>query len=265
MPGMGVRWPWSRAKRQEGYGGSRDATWVPRPPRAAPTRGPAGRRMGGSRLVRRRRVLLGVGIAAALLAGGRADRRVVREVAAATGRGHRGPAPHGDHGRGGLPGPDLVGADARRGLPGDAVRRVRQRPVVELFVIGLVVVGGRGGQQRRPRCTSRSWRSPPATRSQRRAARRARRAADCSRWPATVPAWRDLTPGESGPDVTELQNALASLGYYDGGDTPGYFGSATEDAVARTTSISATPRRRRAACPRRTWCSCRRCQRRWSR
>jgi putative peptidoglycan binding protein len=48
----------------------------------------------------------------------------------------------------------------------------------------------------------------------------------------TVPAWRDLTPGESGPDVTELQNALASLGYYDDGDTPGYFGSATEDAVA---------------------------------
>ena len=47
----------------------------------------------------------------------------------------------------------------------------------------------------------------------------------------TVPAWRDLTPGESGPDVTELQKALASLGYYDGGDTPGYFGSATEDAV----------------------------------
>jgi peptidoglycan hydrolase-like protein with peptidoglycan-binding domain len=47
-----------------------------------------------------------------------------------------------------------------------------------------------------------------------------------------VPAWRDLTPGESGPDVTELQKALASLGYYDGGDTPGYFGSATEDAVS---------------------------------
>ena len=47
----------------------------------------------------------------------------------------------------------------------------------------------------------------------------------------TVPAWRDLTPGESGPDVTELQKALASLGYYDDGDTPGYFGSATEYAV----------------------------------
>jgi Putative peptidoglycan binding domain/HlyD family secretion protein len=48
----------------------------------------------------------------------------------------------------------------------------------------------------------------------------------------TVPAWRDLTPGESGPDVTELQKALASLGYYDDGDTPGYFGSATEYAVS---------------------------------
>jgi Putative peptidoglycan binding domain len=47
-----------------------------------------------------------------------------------------------------------------------------------------------------------------------------------------VPAWRDLTPGESGPDVTELQKALASLGYYDGGDTAGYFGAATEDAVS---------------------------------
>jgi HlyD family secretion protein len=49
----------------------------------------------------------------------------------------------------------------------------------------------------------------------------------------TVPAWRDLTPGESGPDVTGLQQALASLGYYDDGDTPGYFGSATEYAVSR--------------------------------
>jgi hypothetical protein len=47
-----------------------------------------------------------------------------------------------------------------------------------------------------------------------------------------VPAWRDLVPGESGPDVAELQNALASLGFYDGGDTPGYFGAATQDAVA---------------------------------
>lgn len=47
-----------------------------------------------------------------------------------------------------------------------------------------------------------------------------------------VPAWRDLTPGESGPDVAELQKALGSLGYYGYGDTPGYFGSATEYAVS---------------------------------
>jgi peptidoglycan hydrolase-like protein with peptidoglycan-binding domain len=47
-----------------------------------------------------------------------------------------------------------------------------------------------------------------------------------------VPAWRDITPGETGPDVTELQNALAKLGYYYGGDTPGYFGGATESAVS---------------------------------
>jgi hypothetical protein len=47
-----------------------------------------------------------------------------------------------------------------------------------------------------------------------------------------VPAWRDMTPGESGPDVAELQKALASLGYYQGGDTPGLFGTATQDAVS---------------------------------
>jgi Putative peptidoglycan binding domain len=47
-----------------------------------------------------------------------------------------------------------------------------------------------------------------------------------------VPAWRDMTPGESGPDVAELQKALAALGYYQGGDTPGFFGTATQDAVS---------------------------------
>jgi peptidoglycan hydrolase-like protein with peptidoglycan-binding domain len=46
-----------------------------------------------------------------------------------------------------------------------------------------------------------------------------------------VPAWRDITPGETGPDVAELQRALASLGYYSGGDTPGLFGGATQEAV----------------------------------
>jgi multidrug efflux pump subunit AcrA (membrane-fusion protein) len=46
-----------------------------------------------------------------------------------------------------------------------------------------------------------------------------------------VPAWRDLAPGDSGPDVLELQKALASLGYYDDGDTAGYYGPATSYAV----------------------------------
>ncbi|MGH3398283.1 MAG: peptidoglycan-binding domain-containing protein, partial [Streptosporangiaceae bacterium] len=47
-----------------------------------------------------------------------------------------------------------------------------------------------------------------------------------------VPAWRDLLPGETGPDVAELQKALARLGYYDDdGDTPGLYGGATEEAV----------------------------------
>jgi hypothetical protein len=32
--------------------------------------------------------------------------------------------------------------------------------------------------------------------------------------PGAVPAWRDLTPGETGPDVAEPQDALSSLGYY---------------------------------------------------
>jgi HlyD family secretion protein len=48
----------------------------------------------------------------------------------------------------------------------------------------------------------------------------------------SVPAWRDLAPGETGPDVAELQKALAALGYSDEGDTPGYYGGGTEDAVS---------------------------------
>jgi HlyD family secretion protein len=48
----------------------------------------------------------------------------------------------------------------------------------------------------------------------------------------SIPAWRTLSPGEHGPDVAELQNALALLGDYNGGDTVGYFGQATKDAVS---------------------------------
>jgi hypothetical protein len=48
----------------------------------------------------------------------------------------------------------------------------------------------------------------------------------------TVPAYRDLRPGETGTDVTQLQDDLASLGYGLGGDTLGVFGRGTSAAIA---------------------------------
>lgn len=49
--------------------------------------------------------------------------------------------------------------------------------------------------------------------------------------PGAVPVYRDMKPSDSGKDVTELQDALASLGKYHGGDQAGYFGAATKTAV----------------------------------
>jgi HlyD family secretion protein len=46
-----------------------------------------------------------------------------------------------------------------------------------------------------------------------------------------VPAYRNLQPGSTGPDVTQLQAALSQLGYYTAGDPSGTFGLDTEDAV----------------------------------
>ncbi|MDP9795139.1 peptidoglycan hydrolase-like protein with peptidoglycan-binding domain [Catenuloplanes nepalensis] len=46
-----------------------------------------------------------------------------------------------------------------------------------------------------------------------------------------VPAYRDLKPGDTGADVTQLQKALRDLRHYQGGDTDGTFGGATKDAV----------------------------------
>jgi multidrug efflux pump subunit AcrA (membrane-fusion protein) len=48
----------------------------------------------------------------------------------------------------------------------------------------------------------------------------------------TVPAYRDLKPGETGPDVAQLQNALALLGYPTS-DSSGNFGSGTREAVTK--------------------------------
>lgn len=48
-----------------------------------------------------------------------------------------------------------------------------------------------------------------------------------------IPAYRDLTPGMTGEDVSQLQSALAGVGYPSGGDTSGVFGPGTEQAVVR--------------------------------
>jgi peptidoglycan hydrolase-like protein with peptidoglycan-binding domain len=48
----------------------------------------------------------------------------------------------------------------------------------------------------------------------------------------TYPAYRDLMPGESGPDVAQLQSNLQVLGYSTGADASGVFGPGTSAAVA---------------------------------
>src|SRR5215469_18023227 len=48
----------------------------------------------------------------------------------------------------------------------------------------------------------------------------------------SYPAYRDLTPGESGPNVAQLQVNLETLGYSIGSDASGMFGAGTSAAVA---------------------------------
>lgn len=50
-------------------------------------------------------------------------------------------------------------------------------------------------------------------------------------FPGSVPAYRNLVPGETGQDVLQLQTDLAELGYGSGGDTAGVFGPGTSAAV----------------------------------
>jgi hypothetical protein len=49
--------------------------------------------------------------------------------------------------------------------------------------------------------------------------------------PGKLPAYRNLVPGDTGPDVLQLQQALGDLGYSIS-DVPGTFGDSTEAAVA---------------------------------
>ena len=46
-----------------------------------------------------------------------------------------------------------------------------------------------------------------------------------------VPAYRNLEPGETGPDVVQLQDDMESLGYSISADASGYFGRGTSAAV----------------------------------
>ena len=48
----------------------------------------------------------------------------------------------------------------------------------------------------------------------------------------SVPAYRDMAPGESGSDITQLQAGLEALGFSVGGDTGGTYGPGTSAAAA---------------------------------
>jgi membrane fusion protein, multidrug efflux system len=48
----------------------------------------------------------------------------------------------------------------------------------------------------------------------------------------SVPAYRDMAPGESGSDITQLQAGLEALGFSVGGDASGTYGPGTSAAVA---------------------------------
>lgn len=51
--------------------------------------------------------------------------------------------------------------------------------------------------------------------------------------PGSIPAYRDMAPGESGGDIGQLQDVLRSMGYSTGGDDKEYFGAGTKAAVTR--------------------------------
>lgn len=51
--------------------------------------------------------------------------------------------------------------------------------------------------------------------------------------PGSVPMYRDLGVGEGGKDVAQLQQALETLGYSTGSDSTGRFGAGTASAVTR--------------------------------
>jgi Putative peptidoglycan binding domain len=200
-------------------------------PGSPPAESGGGLTVRGSRLSRRRRVLLGIGIAAALVAiGGLIGASFVKspqQLAADT-----------------APPPDTVttAAVVSQVLTSSVQMRGLVYPSTEYDVYASAPTSSTGADSGSP---SSAGESPSAgevyisrlTVAAGDTITNGEQLAEIDGQPlfaltGPVPAWRDLTPGESGPDVTELQKALASLGYYDGGDTAGYFGPASEDAVS---------------------------------
>src|SRR5580692_11185259 len=192
-------------------------------PGSPPAESGGGVAVRGSRLSRRRRVLLGIGIAAALLAGGgligASFVKSPQQLAADT-----------------APPPDTVttAAVVSQVLTSSVQMRGLVYPSTEYDVYASAPASSPGGDSGSPSSAGGSSSAGEVYISKLEGA-----AGDTITdgeplfaLTGPVPAWRDLTPGESGPDVTELQKALASLGYYGGGDTAGYFGPATEDAVS---------------------------------
>jgi HlyD family secretion protein len=173
----------------------------------------AGRAAGrGSRLARRRRVLLGVAVGAALLAvGGLVGAAFVKspaQLAADTAPPAQTPT------TAKVTSQDLTSSVAMRGVvyPSTQYDVSASGTAAQLYISKLDVKAG--GTVRDGELLAEIDGAPMFVLT------------------GSVPAWRDLAPGESGPDVAELQKALAALGYSDEGDTPGYYGAGTEDAVS---------------------------------
>jgi peptidoglycan hydrolase-like protein with peptidoglycan-binding domain len=200
-------------------------------PGSRPAESGGGLAVRGSRLSRRRRVLLGIGIAAALLAGGgligASFVKSPQQLAADT-------APPAD---------TLTTATVVSQILTSSVQmRGQVYPSTEYNVYASAPSSSSGADSGSPSSAGGSSSAGEVYISKLEVAAgdtiaNGEQLAEIDGEPlfaltGPVPAWRDLTPGESGPDVAELQKALASLGYYDGGDTAGYFGLATEDAVS---------------------------------
>jgi HlyD family secretion protein len=189
----------------------------PGPPAADPAASRSGASAGrapgrGSRLARRRRILLAVAAGAALLAiGGLIGATFVKspaQLAADTAP----PAPTVTTAK--VTSQDLTSSVAMRGVvyPSTQYDVSASGPAAQLYISKLDVRAGdtvRSGE-----LIAEIDGAPMFVLS------------------GSVPAWRDLAPGETGPDVAELQKALAALGYSDEGDTSGYYGAGTEDAVS---------------------------------